>query len=382
MCERKKEGTGKAKKRKEKDSFFFHFFSFSFPTSVVRRCVEVEDREKEKRASSCFLFLHLSTRPPRSPTPVSEAAHGRRQADLGKLEGAKRADRRGKKCHRFFRTDASSTFSARLFFSPEDIDHAPAPFPASASRSLRLVSESTCRRDRFLISSAKGKDNNKRNGHRRGEEDRRGEASKGGGGGGGSGGRRRRRSKGRRCGGDERQQGAPPPRGPSRSRSRDRGGGGSDGAKSCSSRSSSSSSSRSSGSSSSSRSGSGSGSSSSSSSSSSGSEEEAEDASEDEGTEGYRKGGYHPVKPGDQFKNGRYSVLRKLGWGHFSTVWLVADRETGREGSFVVVVGFFLFLFSFSSLPLHFLRFLLFSSPRNSPYLILLLSLFFLSFAL
>ena len=31
---------------------------------------------------------------------------------------------------------------------------------------------------------------------------------------------------------------------------------------------------------------------------------------------------------GDKFHNGRYAVLRKLGWGHFSTVWLVHDRTT------------------------------------------------------
>ncbi|KPP63349.1 SRSF protein kinase 3-like [Scleropages formosus] len=35
-------------------------------------------------------------------------------------------------------------------------------------------------------------------------------------------------------------------------------------------------------------------------------------------------GGYHPVKIGDLF-NGRYHVIRKLGWGHFSTVWLCWD---------------------------------------------------------
>ena len=35
-------------------------------------------------------------------------------------------------------------------------------------------------------------------------------------------------------------------------------------------------------------------------------------------------GGYHPVKIGDTFHN-RYQVLRKLGWGHFSTVWLCWD---------------------------------------------------------
>jgi len=37
-------------------------------------------------------------------------------------------------------------------------------------------------------------------------------------------------------------------------------------------------------------------------------------------------GGYHPVKIGDLF-NGKYHVIRKLGWGHFSTVWLCWDLQ-------------------------------------------------------
>lgn len=37
-------------------------------------------------------------------------------------------------------------------------------------------------------------------------------------------------------------------------------------------------------------------------------------------------GGYHHVKIGDLF-NGRYHVIRKLGWGHFSTVWLAWDIQ-------------------------------------------------------
>ena len=37
-------------------------------------------------------------------------------------------------------------------------------------------------------------------------------------------------------------------------------------------------------------------------------------------------GGYHPVKIGDLFHN-RYHVVRKLGWGHFSTVWLCWDLK-------------------------------------------------------
>ncbi len=40
-------------------------------------------------------------------------------------------------------------------------------------------------------------------------------------------------------------------------------------------------------------------------------------------------GGYHPVRVGEVYGSGRYQVLLKLGWGHFSTVWLVSDRDTG-----------------------------------------------------
>lgn len=54
-------------------------------------------------------------------------------------------------------------------------------------------------------------------------------------------------------------------------------------------------------------------------SSSSGSDEE------EEGIEEYRKGGYHAVRVGDQFKGGRYVAQKKLGWGNYSTVWLAYD---------------------------------------------------------
>lgn len=51
------------------------------------------------------------------------------------------------------------------------------------------------------------------------------------------------------------------------------------------------------------------------------------EASEEEDLEDYCKGGYHPVQPGQVYKDGRYTVVRKLGWGHFSTVWLARDNE-------------------------------------------------------
>lgn len=53
---------------------------------------------------------------------------------------------------------------------------------------------------------------------------------------------------------------------------------------------------------------------------------EEEGYSEDEGIEDYKKGGYHPVYVGEVL-NGRYVILEKLGWGHFSTVWLARDMK-------------------------------------------------------
>lgn len=61
--------------------------------------------------------------------------------------------------------------------------------------------------------------------------------------------------------------------------------------------------------------------------------------SEDEEQENqadYCKGGYHPVKIGDLFLN-RYHVTRKLGWGHFSTVWLCWDLEDKRYVALKIV---------------------------------------------
>ncbi|THH13820.1 hypothetical protein EUX98_g9680, partial [Antrodiella citrinella] len=51
----------------------------------------------------------------------------------------------------------------------------------------------------------------------------------------------------------------------------------------------------------------------------------------------YNSGGYLPVKVRDTFKDGRYHVLRKLGWGHFSTVWLVKDTSENRHAAMKVV---------------------------------------------
>ena len=54
---------------------------------------------------------------------------------------------------------------------------------------------------------------------------------------------------------------------------------------------------------------------------------------DEEDWEDYVKGGYHPVKIGDGFSDDRYIVVRKLGWGHFSTVWLAKDEKWGLPWS-------------------------------------------------
>lgn len=64
--------------------------------------------------------------------------------------------------------------------------------------------------------------------------------------------------------------------------------------------------------------------------------------SEDEGSEDYRRGGYHAVQIGDSFNNGRYVVQTKLGWGHFSTVWLAWDTQTSVRYAICVFLSLLL----------------------------------------
>ncbi|OTA99009.1 hypothetical protein M426DRAFT_68636 [Hypoxylon sp. CI-4A] len=71
--------------------------------------------------------------------------------------------------------------------------------------------------------------------------------------------------------------------------------------------------------------------------SSSGPEDAAENTADEEDSEDYCKGGYHPVQIGEKFKDGKYTVVRKLGWGHFSTVWLSRDNTNGKHVALKVV---------------------------------------------
>lgn len=48
--------------------------------------------------------------------------------------------------------------------------------------------------------------------------------------------------------------------------------------------------------------------------------------SDEEGALNYKEGGYHAVQINDVFFD-RYVVVQKLGWGHFSTVWLCKDTK-------------------------------------------------------
>lgn len=64
------------------------------------------------------------------------------------------------------------------------------------------------------------------------------------------------------------------------------------------------------------------------------SEEDAYSDGDSEGSEDYKPGGYHPVQVGDVFHQ-RYRVVQKLGWGHFSTVWLATDNQ--NPGNYVAL---------------------------------------------
>ncbi|CAI7611293.1 unnamed protein product [Penicillium glandicola] len=52
----------------------------------------------------------------------------------------------------------------------------------------------------------------------------------------------------------------------------------------------------------------------------------------EEGTHVYRPGGFHPVCIGDVFKD-RYKVLNKIGYGVYSTFFLVRDLQSAQRGN-------------------------------------------------
>lgn len=58
-----------------------------------------------------------------------------------------------------------------------------------------------------------------------------------------------------------------------------------------------------------------------------------------ENLEGYRPGGYHPIKLGDELCQGRYRIVHKLGYGTFSTVWLARDSTADKYVALKVVTA-------------------------------------------
>ncbi|KAM0206373.1 hypothetical protein ACHAPA_009584 [Fusarium lateritium] len=58
-----------------------------------------------------------------------------------------------------------------------------------------------------------------------------------------------------------------------------------------------------------------------------------------EWAEDYHPGGYHPVHLGDTFSDGRYKVIRKLGEGSYSTVWLARDLKNSRYVALKILIS-------------------------------------------
>lgn len=50
-----------------------------------------------------------------------------------------------------------------------------------------------------------------------------------------------------------------------------------------------------------------------------------------ENIDDYGPDGYYAATIGEELKDGRYKILQKLGWGHFSTVWLAEDLRFGHS---------------------------------------------------
>ena len=61
------------------------------------------------------------------------------------------------------------------------------------------------------------------------------------------------------------------------------------------------------------------------------------DERNEESLKDYRPGGYHPAFKGEPYKDSRYILVRKLGWGHFSTVWLAKDTVNSTHVAMKIV---------------------------------------------
>ncbi len=55
--------------------------------------------------------------------------------------------------------------------------------------------------------------------------------------------------------------------------------------------------------------------------------------------ERYCAGQYHPVQLGDEYSDGRYCVVHKLGYGSYSTVWLAKDRRSNKYVALKIIIA-------------------------------------------
>ena len=58
-----------------------------------------------------------------------------------------------------------------------------------------------------------------------------------------------------------------------------------------------------------------------------------------EDLEGYHVGGYHPVHLQDEYSDGRYRIVHKLGFGTYSTVWLAKDQRINHYVAVKIIVA-------------------------------------------
>ncbi|EDO16560.1 hypothetical protein Kpol_1064p42 [Vanderwaltozyma polyspora DSM 70294] len=63
----------------------------------------------------------------------------------------------------------------------------------------------------------------------------------------------------------------------------------------------------------------------------------AREMKNEESLSDYKPGGNHPAYIGEFYNNGKYKLTRKLGWGHFSTVWLAEETITNQHVALKIV---------------------------------------------
>ncbi|KAK6459850.1 kinase-like domain-containing protein [Scheffersomyces coipomensis] len=67
-------------------------------------------------------------------------------------------------------------------------------------------------------------------------------------------------------------------------------------------------------------------------------DEDEVNPADEEDLKDYVPGGYHTCYIGEEYKNGKYTLVRKLGWGHFSTVWLAKDNDKNSHVAMMKIV--------------------------------------------